>query len=273
VLGPAVTDQSTHAYFTSSATYAYPVDNVATTATGGAVRDVNLSLPGVFKSAPDTAVNRSLWTLPIEVQAYMAIAILGLVGLLSAGLPVLAAGLFALSVAPSSVGDLPAIGWVLHFIQGADGENAHLLTVFAVSALMYRYRTRIPLRADLAALAAAASVASLGTPVERGVLVLGIPYLALFFAYCSWGGLRKLTEHADVSYGLYLLAFPVQQGIVRAWGDSLPAPGVVVAIALPITYLLALCSWHLVEKRALRLKGALVGRQQVPAAATAPVRA
>jgi peptidoglycan/LPS O-acetylase OafA/YrhL len=273
VLGPAVTDQSARSYFTSSDTYAYPVDNVAATATGSSVRKVDLSLPGVFKSAPDTAVNRSLWTLPIEVQAYMAIALLGLVGLLSAGLPALAAGFFALSIAPSSVGDLPAIGWALHFIQGADGENAHLLTVFAVSALMYRYRTRISLRADLAAVAAIAAVASLGTPIERGVLVLCIPYLALSFAYRSWGGLRRLSDHADVSYGLYLLAFPVQQAIVHAWGDSLPAPGVVVAIALPITYLLALCSWHLVEKRALRLKGVLVGRREVPVAATAPVQA
>jgi peptidoglycan/LPS O-acetylase OafA/YrhL len=273
VLGPAVTDQSARSYFTSSATYAYPVDNVATTATGGAVRDVDLDLPGVFKSAPDTAVNRSLWTLPIEVQAYISIALLGLAGLLAAGLPFLAAGFFALSIAPSSIGDLPVIGWPLHFIQGADGENAHLLAVFAIAALMYRYRTRISLRADLAAVAAIATVVSLGSPVERGVLVLCIPYLALFFAYRSWGGLRKLTDRGDVSYGLYLLAFPVQQTIVFAWGGSLPAPGVVVAIALPVTYLLALCSWHLVEKRALRLKGTLVGRREPRVAATAPVQA
>jgi peptidoglycan/LPS O-acetylase OafA/YrhL len=273
VLGPAVTDQSKHSYLTTSSTYAYPVDNVATTATGGAVRNVNHSLPGVFKSNPDTSVNRSLWTLPIEVQAYMAIALLGLAGLLAAGLPALAGGFFLLSVAPSSIGDLPVIGWPLHYIQGADGENAHLLAVFAISALMYRYRTRISLRADLAAIAAIAAVASLGSPIERGVLVLCIPYLALFLAYRGWSGLRRLTSHADVSYGLYLLAFPVQQTIVYAWSGSLPEPGVVVAIALPITYVLALCSWHLVEKRALRLKGALAGRREPRVAATAPVQA
>jgi peptidoglycan/LPS O-acetylase OafA/YrhL len=273
VLGPAVTDESTRGYFATTATYAYPIDNVATTATGGAVRDVNHTLPGVFGASPDTSVNRSLWTLPIEVQAYMAIALLGLAGLLAAGLPALAAGFFALSVAPGSIGDLPVIGWPLEFVRGADGENAHLLAVFALSALMYRYRTRISLRADLAAIAAIAAVASLGTPVERPVLVLSIPYLALFFAYRSWGGLRALTNHADVSYGLYLLAFPVQQTIVHIGGASLPAPGVVVAIALPITYLLALCSWHLVEKRALRLKGALAGRREPRVAATAPAQA
>ena len=271
LLGPAVTEQPIHQYLGNAATYTYAVDNVAATATGGGVSDVSHHLPGVFSHHVDTSVNRSLWTLPIEVQAYMAIALLGFAGLLAAGLPFLAAGFFALSVAGTGVGDLPVVGWPLHFIQGADGENAHLLAVFAVSALMYRYRARIALRLDIAAVAAVVAVALLGTPAERPALVLCIPYLALVAAYRSWGALRRLAAHADVSYGLYLLAFPVQQTIVHLWGGSLPSPGVVVAIALPVTYLLAFASWHLVEKRALRLKGALAGRRArraVPARAT-----
>jgi peptidoglycan/LPS O-acetylase OafA/YrhL len=267
VLGPAVTDLSSHAYLGSSATYTYEVDNVVATATGSVIRDVSHALPGVFADNPDHSVNRSLWTLPIEVQAYMAIALLGLAGLLTIGLPALAVGLFALSVAPHGIADLPVVGWPLNWVRGADGENAHLLAIFAMSALMYRHRARIALRVDLAVVAAIAAVALLGTPLERPALVLCIPYLALFAAYRSWGGLRALASRGDVSYGLYLLAFPVQQTIVHAWDGSLPAPGVVIAIALPITYVLAFASWHLVEKRALRLKGALAGRRPARAAA------
>jgi peptidoglycan/LPS O-acetylase OafA/YrhL len=271
VLGPVVSEVSDHGYFASSSTYTYSVDNVAATATGGVVRDVSHSLPGLFTDNPDTSVNRSLWTLPIEVQAYMALALLGLAGLLTFGLPAVAAGLFALSVAPHGIADLPVIGWPLDWIRGADGENAHLLALFAFSALLYRYRVRVSLRADLAAVAAIVALAAIaiGTPLERAALVVCIPYLALFAAYRSWNGLRALTAHADVSYGLYLLAFPVQQTIVHLWGGSLPSPGVVVALALPITYVLALASWHLVEKRALRLKGVLAGRRP----RTAPARA
>ena len=281
VLGPVVTELSSHTYFTSSPTYTYEVDNVVATATGGVIRDVSHTLPGVFSANPDHSVNRSLWTLPIEVQAYIAIALLGFAGLLTVGLPALAIGLFALSVAPHGIADLPVVGWPLNWLRGADGENAHLLAIFAMSALLYRHRARIALRLDLAIVAAIAAVALLGTPLERPALVLCIPYLALVVAYRSWGGLRRLASRGDVSYGLYLLAFPVQQTIVYAWGGSLPAPGVVVAIALPITYLLAFASWHLVEKRALRLKGALAGRRparaatasEQPAAAPAVIQA
>jgi peptidoglycan/LPS O-acetylase OafA/YrhL len=269
VLGPMVTSESGSAYLGERSTYAYPVDNVSSVATGGTVRDVSHDLPGVFHSNPDTSVNRSLWTLPIEVQAYMAIALLGALGLLAGALPAMAAGLFLLSVAPSGIADLPGVGSGLEFVRGADGEAAHLLAVFCVSALMFRHARRVELRGDLALamlaalLAAVLFAGSVGTTVERLVLLVAVPYLSLFCAYRSWSGLRALTNHADVSYGLYLLAFPVQQTIVHLWDGGRPDPGVVALIALPITYLLALASWHAVEKRALRLKGVLAG----PAAA------
>jgi peptidoglycan/LPS O-acetylase OafA/YrhL len=278
VLGPAVTHGSIGSYFHSSATYGYPVDNVAATASGGTVRSVSLHLPGVFASNPDTSVDKSLWTLPIEVRAYIALAIVGAIGLLTGGLPLLAIGFFALSVAPDSIITTPVIGSGLNFLRGSGGEAAHLLAIFFFAGLLYRHRARISLRTDLAVVALAALVASIGTPLERPVLVVAIPYLSLFLAYRSWGGFRTVARYGDVSYGLYLLAFPVQQLIVREWGgSSLPAPMVVAAIAFPVTYALAFASWHGVEKRALRLKGALAGprarRPKVAEAAPSPTAA
>ena len=62
----------------------------------------------------------------------------------------------------------------------------------------------------------------------------------------------------------------------------MPGALVVAVIAFPITYLLALGSWHAIEKRALRLKGPLAGprtarstarRPATPAAEPAPAPA
>jgi peptidoglycan/LPS O-acetylase OafA/YrhL len=270
VLGPLVSVLSPSSYLTSSQTFAYPIDNMLAVVSGGTLHDISLDLPGVFATNAKSAVNLSLWTLPIEVQAYAMIALFGVVGLLIGALPALAIGLFALSIAPAGVTDLPVVGSGLEFVRGGQGESAHLLALFAVSALLYVHRARIVLRADLALLCAALFVASLGTPLERVALLLTIPYVVLFLAYRSWPGLRRLTRHADVSYGLYLAAFPVQQTIVEAWGGAPPSPLVVIALAFPITYLVALGSWYLVEKRALRLKGVLASRRAPRALPTKP---
>jgi peptidoglycan/LPS O-acetylase OafA/YrhL len=269
LLGPLVTTRSAGAYVRSPATFAYPIDNVAAVVSGGSVRKIDLTLPGVFATNPDTAVNKSLWTLPIEVQAYMAIAILGLVGLLARGLLPAAAGFFALSLVPGLT-TLPLLGAPLNFVRGADGEAALLLALFTVAGLMYVHRRRIPLRPGYAAVALVGLLATLGTPVERVGLVLAIPYLVLYLALRSWSGLRVLTRRGDVSYGLYLLAFPVQQVIVLAWPGGPPSPLAVVAIALPVTYLLAFASWHLLEKRALVFKGRLAGSRRSGFTAHAP---
>ena len=162
VLGPALTEGSLGTYFHSSQTYTYPVDNVAATVSGGTVRHVALDLPGVFTSNPDHSVDKSLWTLPIEVRAYIALALVGALGLLSGGLPLLAIGFFALSVMPDSITTTPVIGSGLDFLRGGGGEASHLIAMFFFSALLYRYRTRVALRADLAAVAFVALVASVG---------------------------------------------------------------------------------------------------------------
>jgi len=86
----------------------------------------------------------------------------------------------------------------------------------------------------------------------------------IYVAYRAPRGLRRLTRPGDVSYGVYLLAFPVQQTIVLLAGGGGIGPLALVAISLPVTYLLALLSWRVIERPALSLKrrvrgGALLG--------------
>jgi peptidoglycan/LPS O-acetylase OafA/YrhL len=237
-----------------SAAPGYILDNLLATVTGGSARHVALDLPGAFGANADHAVNRSLWTLPIEVRAYMLVALLGLLGLLTRALPAAVLGFFALSIAPGGIVDLPVVGSAIDLLRGADGEASLLVAIFAMAGLAYVWRERVVLRADLAALALVAFVLSLDSPVERIVLLFAIPYLVLFLAYRGPSAARRLTRHADVSYGLYLLAFPVQQVIVRAWDGAAPSPVTVALIALPATYLLATISWYGVERPFLRLK-------------------
>ncbi|WP_246828223.1 acyltransferase family protein [Rhizobium redzepovicii] len=65
--------------------------------------------------------------------------------------------------------------------------------------------------------------------------------------------LPTLDRLGDVSYGTYLYGWPVEQVVNHALGQY-SAPWTVFALSLPTSLLFGWLSWHLLEKRALRLK-------------------
>jgi peptidoglycan/LPS O-acetylase OafA/YrhL len=81
---------------------------------------------------------------------------------------------------------------------------------------------------------------------------------ALPLAYlCVWAGIRlpfhRLGQRVDLSYGIYIYAFPVQQLLaLRGWPSHGFAVYLIATIALTLP--LALASWFVVERPALRRK-------------------
>lgn len=69
---------------------------------------------------------------------------------------------------------------------------------------------------------------------------------------------RRASRFGDLSYGLYLWAFPVQQLVIDLWGVRRMSVNLLVVTA--IIALLALASWHAVEHPSLRLKDRIVRR-------------
>jgi peptidoglycan/LPS O-acetylase OafA/YrhL len=243
LLGPLLTTLAPGGYARAPGTLSYLIDNVVAVVTGGTVRDVAYSLPGVFSGNPMDAVNGSLWTLPVEVRAYALVLALGLVSALTRWLwPLVVAGLAVVFTGTS--------------------ESNLLLVIFMVGALMYVHRDRIPLRGSLALAALAGWAACVWFAEGAPVVAVSAPYLVLYVAYRAPAFLRRLTSRGDVSYGVYLLAFPVGQTIVQLLGSSDVSPYAVIALSFPITYVLAMLSWRFVEKPALRLKNAAAGRRR-----------
>jgi peptidoglycan/LPS O-acetylase OafA/YrhL len=251
VLGPLVTTLSLGDYLVGGEPLGHALQNIAAIATGGAAGGIDYTLPGVFADNPHPgSVNGSLWTLPIEVQAYVMVALLGVAGLLTRLLPAVAVGAILITLAHAAEVALPVVGHVVE----ARPETFQLLATFAAGGLMWLWRDRIALRLDLAAVALCAWLLALDSPAQQAIAPVAVTYLVLLAAYRTPAGLRALSRRGDVSYGLYLLAFPTQQTIVHVWGGHEPAPLTLIAVSLPITYALAFASWRLVEAPTLRRK-------------------
>lgn len=249
VLGPMLSTLPPHDYFgpgdDGGTVYRYFWSNISLVGTWP-------SLPGVFAGNPVARhVNGSLWTIPYEATMYACVAAAGAMRLLR--FPWLASFLIAATlcaivlwpmyVGAGSVGGVPLFGLQLAGCFGAG----------SIACLLRRY---MPVSTALMILIAVAGLLARQTPL----MWLGVLYFVFWFAYVP--RLPAIPRQLDLSYGTYLWAFPVQQTIIRIGGAIHPL--VLFAIATPIVLAIALASWLLVERPALRLKNVRSRRVAMP---------
>ncbi len=78
-------------------------------------------------------------------------------------------------------------------------------------------------------------------------------YAILVFGFFQYFKFIDIGRVGDFSYGIYLYAFPVQQTLIYFFKNSLNG-WLLVFFATAVTLPLAMISWYLVEKPALKLK-------------------
>lgn len=229
VVAAFLTDAAPGAYWRAPGTWTYLLNGLFRFQAG---------LPGLFERSPVAAtVNGSLWTLVHEVSCYLALAVAGALGLLRRRF------LVALATA------LCALHYQVHppFL-GRFWELAGLAAYFGAGASLYLYRDKVPMRGALVL----GSLAAFLIACRTGGLHLVAPAAVAYAAV--WLGFRAAAVPlgGDYSYGVYLWAFPVQQLVAERVSNG---PLLNIAVALPVTLGLALASWRLIEKPALRAKG------------------
>jgi len=231
-------------------------------------KGISYELPGAFENVPFArAVNGSLWTLPKEVLMYLFLGGAWLVVKLVSRNPV--AWLRALCVATAVLALIADVGMFLSHQSPHAVLFVGLLAKFFTGAALRMLQQHIPASRLLfgGLLLAACATAFIGPMVFGVVYRLVVAYLVIYLALVPDGPVRAFNRIGDYSYGIYIYAFPVQQGIASLWQGITPLE--MFASSFAVTFAFAFASWHLVEERALKLKSAFrrgspASRKKIP---------
>ena len=217
--------------------------------------EIRHRLPGAFPANPiPFDVNGSLWTLPVELRLYVAVLVAGVAGLLAWRVGLFATLWLALAVYLWRPALLP--------FAPLDKVTADLVLLFALGALAYAWRAVIPVSP---ALAAAALLLVVVNPADlaRGALFAPLlAYVVLVVAYhphLVWAAFNRV---GDYSYGVYVYSFPIQQTLVQ----RIPGidPMLLFAAGLALALVVAVLSWHCLERPALGLKSRFGPTERMP---------
>jgi len=246
ILGPICTKLATSEYFSNKETHGYLVKNI--------LFNVQYYLPGVFENNPyKAAVNGSLWTLPIEVFCYIGVALFGLIKLLQKRHFVVLITIliiidfYYVTTKPDAllVQNLPSFLTKINSLR--------CVIYFLIGAIFFLYSDKISLKKLPILLT---GLIYLWLPNNDYVGFLCLPYLVFYLAFgfkFKNDFLKDFGKKYDLSYGIYIYAFPIQQTIMHFFASQITLP-VFFIFSYLITLILAFFSFVIVEKPCLNLK-------------------
>ncbi len=226
-----------------------------------AVAWVKFDIGGTPRGVPVPGVwNGSLWSLMWEVFCYLIVACIGIVGLANRRwvspailiLALLGATLLPPFASPEELsrqqGDVRVAVLFL---------ACRIAIMFSAGALLYQWRDKIPARWSLVALSLVIVAVATLLPDYRTVAAIPLAYAIVVSGALIHS--KRLRLRTDLSYGVYIYAFPIQQLLViggLAWLN----PFAFFAVSTIATIPLAAASWFLIEKPARSLKHRLNGK-------------
>ncbi|MBU2915193.1 acyltransferase family protein [Reichenbachiella agariperforans] len=244
LLGPMFTSYSINEYFSQGSTYSY-FNNIL-------LYRNHYSLPGVFSANPEgNVINGSLWTLAYEFSFYTLASALVLLPksfhkITCLSLIIITTTLYVMGMNDSSL-TLP----FFHLNFKHLGEFGILFAMGAGCQLLKLDEIRVSW--VIMALLSAVFIILLILRFELLLLFIFAPYIILI-------GLQKsifssLDSFGDISYGIYLYSFPIQQAIIFLYQPI--SPWVLLGLAGVAASIFGYLSWIIVEKPILKFKSLL----------------
>jgi peptidoglycan/LPS O-acetylase OafA/YrhL len=231
LLGPLLSEQSAAEYFSNKKVFAYFHK--------GLLMNIKYELPGVFEDNALRAVNGSLWSIPHEVFAYLTLATIFLLGLLKPRFRLLTIPIFILILIDPLLKNPILFTWL------PDNPEIRLLApCFAFGALLAIWKDKVSMGW---APCLAAWIAFF--VFRQSCCNFYLFYLALFISIIQLSSqnlLVRLKPTADISYGIYLWGWPVQQILVLFFVEYGIRFNQISAILISV--MMGFISWYLIEK-------------------------
>ncbi len=250
IIGPMLTTLSREEYFASDLTEYLMNMFFASSYT---------RLPQVFFTHIEFSVNGSIWTLRYEVICYLLVLVF---------LPIFSRKknlIGAFLLASASV--------YLYFTYGFTADHFYMIPTsilvnlgrltmqFEMGVLFYLNRNEIPMSLKYFIVAVLGLIAGSYFFDYEIIFAIFGSYIVLFIGFSNWKISRYYDKVGDLSYGVYVLSFLVQQLVIEWMGVSPDGyeyvrmdPYVNLALSTIIVLPLAFISWHLFEKQLLKLK-------------------
>lgn len=210
-------------------------------------------LPGVLNNE---AVNSSTWTIPVELRLYFIPLLVYLVSKLRFKQLLLLLFItlwLAQLLVPASWKQAVFKPYMIYSIN----LGVHFLT----GACFYLYKDKIPLKLSIWLVLFGCWLAiHIWFPAYFSLTEQ--PFWAYTIMWMAFRWYKVPFMKADISYGVYLYATPVQLIILHTIGQSFSFPSFFL-FSLVCTVAVALLSWYLIEKRALSFKNSFKLNQAV----------
>jgi peptidoglycan/LPS O-acetylase OafA/YrhL len=242
IIGPILTSFSLGDYFSDPQFRRYLLNIIG---------HIHYTLPGLFETNPiPNVVNGQLWTVPWELKCYIALFLLALFGLAKNRRLFLLFGVL-----------LPIIYVV--FTVFSLGENRELrgleqitgrclLLSFLVGVFFYKFRDVIPHSGIAVVSSLILYTMMLYWKFGEAFICIPAAYITVYFGVLNPKKI-SLLNRGDYSYGIFLYGFAIQQmfaGVSTFFQDWYTN----FAASFVVTAMIAVVSWHYVEKPALALR-------------------